>query len=71
MTYIDIYGNIVRERGFMEKGYSLLQTANLLGVKIRTVREWVRNGKIKADKIPDSRRWVVSESEIKRIRSEE
>ena len=55
----------------MEKGYSLLQTANLLGVKIRTVREWVRNGKIKADKIPDSRRWVVSESEIKRIRSEE
>lgn len=51
----------------MERGYSLNQTADLLGIKVRTVREWVRTGKIKAKKIVGSRRWIVMESEIKRL----
>jgi excisionase family DNA binding protein len=54
----------------MEKGYSLLQTAEFLGIKVRTVRDWVHKGKIKATKITGSNRWVVKESEIKRLRGE-
>lgn len=51
----------------MERGYSLIQAAQLLGIKVRTAREWVHNGKMKANKIEGSRRWIVMESEIKRL----
>lgn len=51
----------------MERGYNLIQTAELLGIKVRTVREWVGKGKIHAGKIEGSRRWIVMESEIKRL----
>lgn len=51
----------------MERGYNLIQTANLLGIKVRTAREWVHNGKMKANKIQGSQRWIVMESEIKRL----
>ena len=51
----------------MEKGYNLVDTANLLGIKVRTAREWVHNGKMRANKIEGSRRWIVMESEIKRL----
>ena len=51
----------------MEKGYSLIETADFLGIKVRTARQWVHDGKIQATKIPNSRRWVVMESEIKRL----
>lgn len=51
----------------MEKGYNLNQTANLLGIKVRTAREWVHNGKMKANKIEGSQRWIVMESEIRRL----
>lgn len=51
----------------MERGYNLIQTAELLGIKVRTVREWVHRGKIHARKIEGSRRWIVMESEIKRL----
>lgn len=51
----------------MERGYNLIQTAELLGIKTRTVREWVHKGKIRARKIEGSRRWIVMESEIKRL----
>ena len=51
----------------MEKGYNLIDTANLLGIKVRTAREWVHNGKMRANKIEGSRRWIVMESEIKRL----
>lgn len=51
----------------MEKGYNLNEVANLLGVRVRTVRLWVKKGKIKANKIPGTNRWVVLESEVKRL----
>lgn len=51
----------------MERGYNLIQTAELLGIKVRTVREWVHSGKIHAGKIEGSRRWIVMESEIRRL----
>ena len=51
----------------MERGYSLIQASQLLGITVRTAREWVHNGKMKANKITGSRRWIVMESEIKRL----
>lgn len=51
----------------MEKGFGLVETANMLGIKVRTARQWVYDGKIRANKIPNSRRWIVMESEIKRL----
>lgn len=53
-----------------EKNYSLTQVAELLGIKVRTAREWVRTGKLKAQKYECSNRWFVSESEINRVRGE-
>lgn len=53
----------------IEKGYSLLQVAEFLGLKVRTVRMWAQQGKIKATKIPGTNRWVVTESEVKRLRN--
>ena len=47
--------------------YNLYDAANVIGIKIRTAREWIHNGKLKAVKYPNSQRWYVSEKEIKRI----
>lgn len=54
----------------MEKAYNLNEVARLLGVTVRTVRQWVRTGVIKADKIQGTRRWIVMESEIKRLQNQ-
>lgn len=51
----------------MEKHYSIRQASNLLGIKVRTVREWIRNGKLSAVKYGVSNRWFISEEEIKRV----
>ena len=51
----------------IEKGYNLLQVAELIGLKVRTVRLCAQTGKIKATKIPGTSRWIVSESEVKRL----
>ena len=54
----------------MENGYGVVETAKYLGIKARTVREWIKLGKIQANKLDGSNRWVVMESEIRRIRGE-
>ena len=51
----------------MEKGYDLAQVAVFLGVKVRTVRQWLREGKIKAHKPDGAKKWVVLESEVRRL----
>lgn len=51
----------------MEKHYNLREAAELLGIKVRTAREWVRTGKLKAKKYEGSKRWYVPESEIVRM----
>ena len=51
-----------------EKFYSLRKTAELLGIKTRTLREWIRTGKIVAIKYPNGRMWFISEKEIGRVR---
>jgi len=53
----------------IEKGYGLAEAASLLGIKVRTARMWVKQGKIKANKIAGSNRWIVFESEIKRLQN--
>ena len=55
----------------MERGYNLHEVAQLLGIKVRTVRQWIYDGKISATKIKGSNRWVVMESEIRRLRGEQ
>ena len=53
----------------IEKGYGLAEAASLLGIKVRTARMWVKQGKLKANKIAGSNRWIVFESEIKRLQN--
>jgi predicted site-specific integrase-resolvase len=54
----------------MERGYNLNETAQMLGIKVRTARSWARTGKIEAKKIAGTNRWIVMESEIKRLQGE-
>lgn len=54
----------------MEKAYNLIDAANLLGIKVRTARQWITDGKLKARKLAGTNRWIVMESEIKRLRNE-
>lgn len=48
------------------KEYSLREAAEIFGVRIRTMREWVKTGKIKAEKWKNRWYWRISESEIVR-----
>lgn len=53
-----------------KKYYKLLDAANLMGIKIRTARQWLKDGRLNAIKYPNSNRWYVEEAEILRIRGE-
>lgn len=51
--------------------YSLREAALLLGIKVRTLREWIKLGKIEASKKENGWYWEISESEIvKRLGNE-
>lgn len=52
-----------------EKNYNIVKTAELLGIKVRTVRQWIRDGKLKAVKYDVSNRWFIPESEIARLKN--
>jgi len=51
----------------MEK-YNIRDTAQLCGVKVRTVRDWIRRGKIRAEKQENGWYWHIPSSEISRIK---
>ena len=53
----------------MKKHYSLVETAEILGVKVRTQREWLKDGSLKAQKYDGKKKWYVSQSEIERLQS--
>ena len=57
-----------KEGSEMEKSHDIRYVASVLGVKTRTVREWIRKGKISGFKYGISNRWFISEGEIERIR---
>ena len=54
----------------MEQGYTLLEVADLLGLKVRTIRQWVHDGKIRAVKPKGAKQWIVFESEIRRLQQD-
>lgn len=62
LTYNDNYDNM----DSMKEDYTLLETAKICGVKVRTVREWLKIGKIQAEK--HGTMWKVSASEIDRLK---
>lgn len=53
----------------MEQYYNIRAAAQLLGMAVRTVRQWVKEGKIKAVQYRLRGKWYIPESEINRIRS--
>lgn len=54
-----------------EKHYNLRDTALILGIKVRTVREWLKKGQLKAIKYDGGRMWFVPQSEIDRLTNKE
>lgn len=50
-----------------KKFYTIRQVANITGAKVRTVREWIRLGKLKGEKNPISGRWFFDDDEVSRI----
>ena len=50
---------------------NIVETAEALGLKVRTVRQWIHDGKIKAIKYPSSTRWMIPVEEIERIQKGE
>lgn len=57
-----------KEQNMSERYYSLKDAAQILGIKIRTARQWVHDGKMKAVKYQGMNRWYVLESEIRRLK---
>lgn len=51
--------------------YEVHVAAELLGKKVRTIRYYISNGKLKAIKSPTGYRWLVPAEEIERLKGEE
>ena len=49
----------------MERYYSTREVCEILGIANRTIRRWIKEGRIRAVNI--NGRWRIPESEIKRI----
>lgn len=50
-----------------EKAYKISEAAAIIGIKYRTIRQWIHDGKIKAFRYPNSRNLFIAESEINRL----
>lgn len=48
------------------KYYTLREAAKVLRIQVRTLREWIKTGKIKAEKQENGWYWRISEEEIMR-----
>lgn len=48
----------------VEKMYTIKEASAVLGLKVRTVREYIRKGKIKACQYKDGRMWHIKESDL-------
>ena len=59
-----------RKGDVVERMYNIRDTALLFGVKVRTVRQWIKDNRINGVKIAGSNRWSVSESEIDRVQKQ-
>ena len=56
----------------MERTYNTEKAAELLGITRRTLRQWIKDGKIKAYKYTNqpNGHWYIYESEIARIKEQ-
>lgn len=54
----------------IEKNYSIREAAEVLGIKVRTVREWLRRGIVHGKKYENCPMWFIPESEIKRLQKD-
>lgn len=52
------------------KNYNIREAAIAIGVKVRTIRDWIANHKILAHKDENNWYWVISEDEIERVKNE-
>lgn len=51
------------------KDYTIREAAKILNVKVRTIRDWLKKGKIKAEKKTNDWYWMIPEVEIERLRN--
>lgn len=47
--------------------YNIREAAKRCDVKIRTIRQWIRSGKIHAEKQENGWFWQIPDSEIRRV----
>lgn len=47
--------------------YTVEEAAQILKLKVRTVREMIHDGRIEAFKYPSGKMWIIPETEIKRL----
>ena len=47
--------------------YSVREASDLLGVKVRTIRTWIAEGKLKARKNKQTRRWKISKRSLEKF----
>lgn len=50
-----------------QKSYSVPEAAKMLCIAVRTVRKWIADGKIRAEKSDGGNRWQITASEIDRL----
>lgn len=50
-----------------EKMFTIRETSRILGLRERTIREWIHREKLKAVKYTGGRMWHIPESEIQRV----
>lgn len=51
------------------KDYTIREAAKILNMKVRTIRDWLKKGKIKAEKKTNDWYWMIPEVEIERVRN--
>ena len=52
------------------KGYTIREVAKILNVKVRTIRDWLKKGKIKAERSENDWYWKIPETEIVRLQDD-
>lgn len=57
------------DKNKMEKAFGTAEAAELLGVNLRTLYKWMREGIVNARQITGTSRWIIMESEIERLRN--
>lgn len=50
------------------KYYKVREVAQICGVKVRTVREWVKLGKIKTERDTNQWYYLIPETEVEKMR---